>query len=146
MHGDHGLYAIVDQQLWKGSGAASINAFTRISVAPERQNLIDLYFDAGIVFTGLIPARPKDFFGFAYGYAGISDRVKESQRAAGEPVIASYEAVLEANYTAEIMSGWTIVPDFQYFWNPGGHIEDPSRPGEAVKDAAVFGVRTNISY
>jgi porin len=42
--------------------------------------------------------------------------------------------------------GFSIQPDFQYFWNPGGHVEDPNEPGKAVKDAAVVGIRTLINY
>ena len=57
-----------------------------------------------------------------------------------------YEAILEFNYHAVIAPGWTVIPDFQYIWHPGGHVEDPNRPGEAVGNATVFGVRTTISY
>ncbi len=39
-----------------------------------------------------------------------------------ETVILDYEALLEVSYTAQIVPGFTIQPDFQYFWNPGGHV------------------------
>ena len=144
--GDHGLYAIVDQQIWKGEGDQGVSVFGRISRSPGKQNTIDFYVDTGIVFSGLVTGRPKDSFGAAFGYAKISDRAVAADRDAGLPVIRNHEAVLEVNYLAHIAPGWTVVPDFQYFWHPGGRVEDPIRPGEAVKDAAVVGIRTSISY
>ena len=55
-----------------------------------------------------------------------------------------YEAVLEVNYTAQIVPGWILQPEFQYIWHPGGNAFGDS--GEQVKDAAVFGLRTVINY
>jgi porin len=144
--GDHGLYAVIDQQIYKGSDDRAVSVFGRISGSPEKQNLIDFYFDTGIVFTGFVPSRPKDSFGAAFGYGSISDRLQERQIVDNLPVIANCEAVLEVNYAAEIMSGWKVIPDFQYIWNPGGRVEDPDDPGHQVENVAVFGVRTNINY
>jgi porin len=41
--------------------------------------------------------------------------------------------------------GWTLQPDFQYIWNPGGNVPDDTgtRP---IKNATVLGVRTTISF
>ena len=61
-------------------------------------------------------------------------------------VISDYESVLEVNYIAQICPGISIVPDFQYIWNPGGRISSDADPSKPIPDAAVFGVRTNISY
>jgi porin len=61
-------------------------------------------------------------------------------------VIASYEALLEVSYSAQIVPGFVIQPDFQYFWNPGGHAPDPNDRNVAIPDAAVFGLRTTVNY
>ena len=42
-------------------------------------------------------------------------------------------------------SGWTIQPDFQYIWQPGGNVPAENGRG-AVENAAVFGARTAISF
>jgi porin len=144
--GDYGLYAIVDQQIWAGGANEKISVFGRVSGSPDRQNLIDVYFDAGIVASGVVPGRAKDSFGAAFGYGRISDRARAADKDAALPVIRDYEAVLEVNYTAEIMPGWQVVPDFQYVWHPGGNVENPLKPGTAVENAVVFGVRTTLSY
>jgi hypothetical protein len=39
-----------------------------------------------------------------------------------------------------------MVPDFQYIWNPGRHVENPNTPGQAENNAAVVGGRAKISY
>jgi porin len=39
-----------------------------------------------------------------------------------------------------------LQPDFQYFWNPGGHSGNPEDPTIAIPNAAVFGLRTTINY
>jgi porin len=144
--GDDGLYAIVDQQIWSGGAGAGVSVFGRISGGPQRQNLIGFYADAGVVATGLMPGRAKDSFGVAFGYGEVSDQARAFDTGRALPVIRDYEAVLEINYQAEIMPGWTLSPDFQYVWHPGGHIENPLLPGTAIGDAAVFGVRSKISY
>jgi porin len=46
---------------------------------------------------------------------------------------------LEICYTAQLNPGWTLQPDFQYFWQPGGNV-----PG--ADDAVVLGARTSISF
>jgi porin len=56
---------------------------------------------------------------------------------------ANYEAFFEICYTAQIKSGWTLQPDFQYIVHPGGNVPNTSGTG-AVKDASVFGVCTRI--
>ncbi|HVZ05449.1 carbohydrate porin [Hyphomicrobium sp.] len=141
-----GVYGIIDQQIWKGEGDKAVTIFGRGSVSPDRQNLIDKYFDTGIVFAGFVPGRDKDTFGAAFGYGNISDDLRRAQIQDGVPVVSDYESVLELNYVAQIRPGFSIVPDFQYIWNPGGRVgsdEDDTKP---IKDAAVFGMRTNISW
>lgn len=144
--GSQGMYAIVDQQIWKGAEDSGVSVFGRVSVSPDRQNPMDFYFDTGIVFAGLVPGRAKDSFGAAFGYGEISSRLVAAEIAAGQTITSNYELVLELNYTAEICPGVTVAPDFQYIWNPGGRVEHPDKPGQVLGDAAVFGVRTKVSY
>ena len=63
----------------------------------------------------------------------------------GLSVIRNHEALLEISYTAEIKPGWTLQPDFQYIWQPGGNV--PNESGNAaVANAAVVGLRTTIGF
>ncbi len=145
IEGNWGGYAVLDQGLWKDA-AQSINFLARVSAAPERQNEIGFYADAGLVFSGFMPGRPNDTLGFAAGYGRVSPRVRARQMADGASVVSDYEAVIELNYSAEIVPGWSIAPDFHYIWHPGGGAENPRNPGEAIGDTVVVGLRTNINY
>ena len=43
------------------------------------------------------------------------------------------------------VAGWTVQPDFQYVFRPGGNIPNPRDPnGAAVKNAAIFGLCPTI--
>lgn len=132
---DSGLYAIIDQQVWK-NGDQGVSIFGRVSGSPENHSLMDSYFDTGILFSGVVPGRSQDTFGAAFGYGQISNDALRFDPDAG--FSATYESVLELNYTAQIKPGFTLTPDFQYFWNPGAVAE--------VNHATVFGARARVSY
>lgn len=143
--GNYGLYAILDQQLYALADAKDkgVGLFLRLAGAPSDRNLIDFYADGGLQFSGLVPQRPDDTFGVALGYGRISSRAAEADFHAGA-LERDFEAALEINYTAQILPGWTVQPECQYIWHPGGGVADDN--GERVKDATVFGLRTVINY
>ncbi|MGA8436173.1 MAG: carbohydrate porin, partial [Methyloceanibacter sp.] len=60
-------------------------------------------------------------------------------------VARNYEALLEICYTTQLASGWTLQPDFQYFWQPGGNMPNDTGNG-AVPNAAVFGACSTMSF
>ena len=134
------------------AGERSVGAFGRVSFSPDDRNPVDFYADGGINVKGLFPSRPDDNFGVGFGYARISDRPArfrsghDQRSAARRCRCADYEAVLEVTYQAQIVPGWTLQPDFQYIIHPGGNVGDPDDPRFAVKNAAVFGLRSVIRY
>lgn len=147
--GNHGLYAVIDQMIYRfpyGGEGSGISVFGRVAGSPSDRNQIDVYADAGVVVTGLFPSRPTDAFGFAFAYSGLSDDASAFDRDSGSDVVRDYEAVLEVSYTAEVVPGLYLQPDFQYFWHPGGHVPDPDDANDAVEDAAVIGLRTTVNY
>jgi len=146
--GTYGIYGIIDQMVYRlpGDGdAKGVSVFARVIGSPSDRNQIDAYFDTGVVFTGMVPRRPNDVFGVGLAYTGISDDASAFDRDSGLSVIRNHEVFLEVSYTAEIVPGWFLQPDFQYIWNPGGNVPDDTgtRP---IKDATVLGVRTTISF
>lgn len=147
---NYGVYGIIDQLVWRvpGTEDKGIGVFGRVSGSPSDRNVMDFYFDAGVTFSGMVPHRPDDTFGAAFGYGHISDDASDADVDAGLTVVRDYEAVLEINYTAEIIPGWVVIPDFQYIWHPGGNVgidpDDAASP--AVENAAVLGVRTVVNY
>jgi porin len=146
--GTYALYGVIDQFVYRlpGEGdARGIAVFARVIGSPSDRNQIDAYFDTGVVFVGMIPRRPDDVFGVGFAYTGISDDASAFDRDSGLSVIRNRETLLEVSYTAEIVPGWTLQPDFQYVWNTGGNVPDDSG-NRAVKDAVVIGARTTIDF
>jgi porin len=139
---DWGLYAIIDQLIWRMPGSKEpqgVGVFARVIGAPADRNLVDFYFDGGITFTGMFRGRPGDALAIGFAYTGISDQVHAFDIDSLEPVGRNYEALIEICYTFEIKPGWSLQPDFQYIFQPGGNVA-------GVKDATVVGARTSISF
>jgi porin len=151
-----GLYGVIDQQIYRLSGGDAdqgVGIFARASASPSDRNLVDFYFDAGVNFNGMIKARPDDSFGVAVAYAGISNRAQGFDQdqilfsGVNSPV-RDYEAALEFTYQAQIVPGWTVQPDLQYIFHPGGHIPNSLNGFDTapIRDALVVGVRSTVKY
>lgn len=93
----------------------------------------------------MIPGRPDDAFAIGFAYVGISDTVHAFDIDSGLPVARDYEAGLEICYMMQLSEGWTLQPDFQYIWQPGGNVPKENGNG-AVENAAVVGARTVVNF
>ena len=144
--GNYGLYAVIDQQLYRPKGGDSqsgISVFSRMSISPSDRNLINAYIDGGIVFAGLIPKRPDDRFGASVIYAKFSDSVRAFDR----DTVAVHRRVRVRSATtrpisnspimAQIVPGWTVQPNLQFIWHPNG---------DATRNATVVGARSIWRY
>ena len=148
LQGNHGIYVVVDQLLYAlpGSDNKGINAFGRITGSPSDRNPIDFYFDAGVSFSGFVDGRPGDVFSAAVGYGHFSKDASAADRDAGLSAVRDHEVVFEASYEAEVMAGWSVIPDFQYVWHPGGNVPDPSHPSRALQDVTIVGLRSALKF
>jgi porin len=143
--GNVGIYAVIDQQLYRPKGGdqqSGISVYSRASLSPSDRNLISAYIDGGVVFAGLIPGRHDDRFGVGFIYAKFSDAVRGFDRDTiqftGLPgVVRDYETNLELTYMAEIVPGWTVQPNLQFIWHPNG---------DASRNATVVGARSIMRY
>jgi porin len=154
--GNDGIFAGIDQMIYSMPDVGEdkgISVFTRISGSPPDRNLISFYIDGGLNFRGVVPGRPDDAFGFAAAYARISpnasllDQEKNFFNMSFGPV-RNYEALFEATYQLQIMTGWSIQPDFQYIFHPGGNIPNPNDPNgiQSIHNAVVVGLRSTIRF
>jgi len=151
--GNFGLYAIADQMLWRLPETADqgLAAFARLSVSPGDRNPVNFYADGGFTFKGAIPGRAEDMLGLGFAYARVSKRARALDRDARDfgaaTPIHSSEVLLEITYQVQIVRGWTVQPDFQYIWRPGGKAAHPGDPGgRRIRNAAVIGLRTTMQY
>ena len=143
--GTGGLYAVLDQQLWRPTGGdalSGVSLFGRVSVAPPDRSTIGFYIDGGMVFANLVPGRPNDRFGFSVIHARFSDAVRRFDRDLARfdpdaPPRRTAETNLELTYLAEILPGFDLQPVITHVWNPS------ERPG---RNALVVGLRTRILY
>jgi porin len=150
---DYSIYGIVDQPLFPSADpddSTGFTAFTRVMGAPGDRNLVDFYFDTGLAYKGPF-GRQGDTVGIAFGYAHVGNGAQSSDEATtiftGQPrPVRSAESVIELTYQIGITPWWQIQPDFQYIANIGGGILNPNQPGRRIGDAAIFGLRTTITF
>jgi porin len=149
-HGDWGVYATAEGMLYRepGSKDQGLSAFLRLAAMPAEQNLIDRYVDAGFSYKGLIPGRDDDLIGIAVAYSHVSPDARAADRAqrALDPFypVRNGETLLELTYQAAITPWWTVQPDLQRWFHPGGNVLNPD--GTVRRDALVVGLRTNVAF
>jgi porin len=149
--GDFSLYSMIDQPFLTDPEAhTGFVGFARIMGAPSDRNLVDLYLDAGLVYKGPF-GRADDQIGLSVAHAGVGRAAigfdADVARFTGTPYpIRSGETNLELTYRFQLAPWWQLQPDFQYVFNPGGGLPNPNAPTRRLSDAAVFGLRTAITF
>ncbi len=151
--GDWGIYALADQMIYRvpGTKDQGLGLFGRVMVAPSDRNEISFYVNAGASYKGVIPGRPDDTAGIGVIYSRISNTARNRDTDAvtfseAPGRVRDAETVLEVTYQAQITPWWTLQPDFQYVFSPGGGIPDPNQPSKTIGDAAVLGLRATITF
>lgn len=146
------IYAVADQLVYRVAGTKDqgLGVFARLMGAPGDRNLLNFFANAGVTYKGLIPGREDDTIGLAIAYAKIGGAASRfdtsSQFFSGSWVpVRRNETVLELTYQYQAAGWWTLQPDFQYVFNPGGGVAKPDGTGR-IGDAAVLGLRTTIVF
>ncbi len=149
------LYAVVDQMVWRPSedSPRSLSVFARAMGAPDDRNLISFSVNAGVNLKAPLPGRDDDTFGVGFGVAKVSsyaagfDQDTNYYGTAPFPVpTRSTETFLEVTYQIQVTPWLQIQPDFQYIFNPGGGIANRDNPELRLKNEAVFGVRSSVTF
>ena len=139
----------------RGQEGAYVGAATRLYTpdSSEQMRGLDAFFtlgysdptatntvqslNGGLVYTGLLDARPHDKMGVSFNENAASNSFKNAQIASGSGV-DSYETSFEATYRAPINEWITVQPDVQYIVDPG---YDPT-----LKNDLIFGVHFEIGH
>jgi porin len=148
---DWGLYGIADAMLYPvpGGEGRGLSGFVRIAGAPDEQNLVSFYTDGGLAFKGPFAARKNDIVGVAAAYARIGNRARSldlDSEAVGTVFtpVRNQEVVLEISYRAQVAGWWTLQPDLQLVFNPGGRVANTN--GTVRPTALVLGLRTALNF
>ena len=149
--GDSGIYAVVDQMLYRapGSGDRGLSGFVRAGGVPNDRNLINFYADAGLLYKGLIAGRPDDKVGVATGYARVGDNARGLDSDIGffgnffYPV-RSGEVMVEMIYQAQLAPWWMLQPEVQYIVRPGGGVLNSD--GSLRQNAWVIALRSALNF
>jgi porin len=153
-YGNYALYGVVDQMIWRDpdDDDRNWNFFFRPMGTPlGDRNLIDFSMNAGFVMHEPIQERDDDNFGIGVGYAHVSSRAADLDRDMGlfsgsYYPIRSGETFVELTYQYQLTPWCQLQPDFQYVFNPGGGVLNPTEPGKTIRNEAVFGMRVNIAF
>jgi porin len=150
---NYSVYAVADQTVWQpgGDDKRALALFLRPMVAPGDRNFIDFSVNGGVTLKAPLPGRDDDTIGIGFGVANVSARAAALARDAafysGAYVpTRSPETFVEVTYQVQLTPWWQVQPDFQYFWMPGGGVADPTSPDRRIGNAAVFGVRTTVTF
>jgi porin len=162
LRGNYGIFAVLEQTLYRASSSKEqgvsasepgITMFMRGAYSPPDRNLIDVYADSGIQFSGFVKGRPADRFGFAVAYMHISGAAqsldRDAQAFANLPTpVRSQEFLFEAIYEAHVKPGLLMAPYFQYVSRPSGGVPNPFDPTgmSRIADAVVVGLTTTLKY
>jgi porin len=153
--GDYAIYGVVDQTIFrfKDDANRNLNFFLEPSFTPlQDRNLVSFSLNGGLTMHEPFVGRQNDVAALGFGRvqigAGASgfDQDKAFFNPGVYTPVRSSETFVEATYQYQAAPWWQIQPDFQYVFNPGGGIVDPDAPTRKVKNEAVIGVRTNITF
>ncbi len=136
--GSSGFYSLIEKTVYseQQDPAQGLTLFARVGAADTRVNRFNVYTGSGLNYTGLIPGRSQDEFGFAIGAARNGRAFRRAAARAGARV-ERWEVNLELTYRAQITPWLALQPDMQYIVNPGTN--------PALKNAFIIGLRFEVS-
>jgi porin len=147
------FYGVMDQVIWQPDPQKSraLGVFIRAMGAPGDRNLINFSVNAGVNLKAPLPGRDDDTFGIGFGITTVSGAVSGLDRdtaafGGGFAPVRSSETFIEVTYQAQVTPWLQVQPDFQFIHRPGAGASDPNNPVQRIKDEAVFGVRSNITF
>jgi porin len=138
--GNHGLYGMVEQMVYRSATGHELTAFAQYAQAPDDRNDIARYYSGGLMLSGvLLPWRAEDALGFGVVHSVLSDELG--------PTSSQYERIYDAYLRIPAASWITVVLDVQYVDQPGG-IDVGAMPMSSayVESGMLGGVRLEIGF
>lgn len=149
--GDHGIYGVIDQMLYRvpGTDDQGLSGFVRMGGVPNDRNLISFYADGGLLYKGLAPRRPDDKVGIATAYARVGNNARGLDADTGffgnfPYPVRSGETMVEMIYQAQLTPWWMLQPELQYIIRPGGGVLNSD--GSLRPNAWVIAIRSALNF
>ena len=138
--GDGMIWLLAEQMLYREALGSDrhLSAFGSLVFSlTDKVNKMTNYFNAGLVYQGLFPARPRDKTGLGITVGWYSSEYNDGRQAIGLAE-KDYEAVLEINHRFVLGHGLALQPDLQYIIRPGG-------TGD-IDNALVVGAKVSLDF
>lgn len=135
--GSSGAYVGGATRLYTVKDARGLDTFVNLGWADEL-NLSDRSVNAGLVWTGLFDARPKDKLGLSVGVAHFNPDLRKRLTTLYGFNMKSQETAYELTYRATLSDWLTVQPNIQYIVDPA-YVR-----GKNVKNAFTFGLHFEI--
>ncbi len=129
----YGWYLTWDQELWhehpeEADDEQGLGMFAQYGYTPEDRSEAEHYIGGGLRWLGPVPARDADVLGAGVFHVEFSDEAGLAKDG---------ETAVEVFYRAQVTRWFSVKPDFQYIFNPGGTRND---------DAVVVGARAEVFF
>jgi carbohydrate-selective porin OprB len=131
------VYGLAQQRLYtpRLDKARGLTGLVGFSFAPPAMNTVEYFASGGLLYQGLLPARPKDALGLFAIFGEFSSDLRDSERTAHQPAM-THEAVLELNYMYNATPWLHVQPDIQGVIRPNGT--------GLVSDALVLALQVGV--
>ena len=117
IYGELGAYVGGAARLYNAGNHRGLDAFFTFGAATPQTTNVAQSFNAGLVYTGLLDARPGDKAGVSMNVNVASNNWRQMQAMQGM-TLGYAETSFEATYRAKINEYLTIQPDIQYITQP----------------------------
>ncbi|MBK8174599.1 MAG: carbohydrate porin [Rhodospirillales bacterium] len=138
--GTSGYYTLLDQMVYREAPEADqgLSVFFVAVASPDQEESTMPYFvSGGLVYQGLIGARPMDRTAFGVTNAWFSDKLSDARHDAGLEK-QSTETALELNYQVQVTPAIYFRPDLQYIIKPNGQRD--------IDNAFVIGFEAGVTF
>ena len=138
-HSNHLIYFMANQAVYRpvANSNQGLDVHFGMDFAPTDLNKINRQATGGVIYTGLIPKRPKDAVAFGFVVSQVSDTFNTSYQLLGQPTLGS-EKAYEINYLAQLTPWLIWQPVVQIYSDLGANSKNPN--------GVVAGFRTKVTF
>jgi len=131
----YGFYMSHDQVLFRENERDSqgLGCFFRYAYQPSDRYRFNQFWSIGMAYTGLMPTRDSDVFGFAFAQLKDSPAFRRWRNPD-----SGNESIYELYYAIQVTPWLVVSPDIQYIDNPGAT--------DTISHAIAGGVRVRVTF